>query len=124
MNEDEVTIRQLVQDWMSASRSGDINTVLELMSDDVLFLVPGREPFGKAQFETDFKSMKEVGMNGRAEIIELQICGDWAWLRNSINLAISIPGHDPVQRKGQTLTVLRKETDGRWRLARDANFVS
>jgi len=30
----------------------------------------------------------------------------------------------PVRRSGYTLTILRKERDGRWRLARDANLLA
>ena len=29
-----------------------------------------------------------------------------------------------MRRAGPTLTILRKEADGRWRVARDANFVA
>jgi ketosteroid isomerase-like protein len=32
---------------MTASQAGDIPTVLSLMADDALFMVPGRKPFGK-----------------------------------------------------------------------------
>jgi ketosteroid isomerase-like protein len=34
------------------------------------------------------------------------------------------PGGKPVRRAGYTLTILRKEPDGRWRLARDANLLA
>jgi ketosteroid isomerase-like protein len=34
------------------------------------------------------------------------------------------PGGPPVRRAGYTLTILRKEADGRWVLVRDANLVS
>ena len=44
---DERAIRELVATWMTASQAGDIDTVLGLMTDDVVFMVPGHEPFGK-----------------------------------------------------------------------------
>ncbi|HXF53352.1 MAG TPA: hypothetical protein VNK52_04440 [Hyphomicrobiaceae bacterium] len=31
---------------------------------------------------------------------------------------------EPVRRAGYTLTILRKERDGRWRLVRDANLLA
>jgi len=34
------------------------------------------------------------------------------------------PGGEAVRRAGYTLTLLRKEADGRWRLARDANLLT
>src|SRR3954454_8877201 len=46
----ETAIRTLVETWMAAAKAGDIATVLDLMTDDVIFMVPGREPFGKEAF--------------------------------------------------------------------------
>lgn len=39
MTEDERAIRTLVETWMTASKSGDLATVLSLMTDDVVFMV-------------------------------------------------------------------------------------
>ena len=124
MSPDERAIRELVDTWMKASRAGDTETVLSLMSDDVIFMVPGREPFGKQTFATNSRSMDGVKLEGSADIRELKVIGDWAWLRNFIEITVTPPGGAPVRRSGFTLTVLRKEPDGRWLLARDANLVT
>jgi uncharacterized protein (TIGR02246 family) len=52
MSPDEQQIRDLVARWMAATIAGDTATVLSLMTDDVVFLVAGRqEPMlGKAGF--------------------------------------------------------------------------
>ena len=123
MIDDEQAIRDLVDTWMRASKAGDTATVLSLMTDDVVFMTPGREPFGKEAFATTSSAMKDVLVDGRSHIVELQVLGDWAWLRNYIDLTITPPGGSPQQRSGYTLTVLRKE-HGRWLLARDANLLS
>ena len=57
MPEDERAIRELIDAWMAASRAGDTQAVLALMADDVVFMVPGREPFGKAEFAAMSQSM-------------------------------------------------------------------
>ena len=44
MQNDEQAIRQLVATWMAATKAGDMETVLSLMADDVVFLLPGRPP--------------------------------------------------------------------------------
>jgi uncharacterized protein (TIGR02246 family) len=123
MSPDERAIRALVENWMTASRAGDTETVLSLMSDDVVFMVPGREPFGKQTFAANSRSMDGVRVDGTADIRELKVLGDWAYLRNFIDITITPPGGEPVHRSGYTLTVLRKEPDGQWLLARDANLV-
>jgi uncharacterized protein (TIGR02246 family) len=120
--DDEAAIRKLVDTWLAASKAGDIATVLSLMTDDVVFMVPGREPFGREAFAAASEAMKNVRMEGTSEIQELRVLGDWAYLRNHIEMTITPENGQPVKRSGWTLTVLRKE-EGRWRLARDANLV-
>jgi uncharacterized protein (TIGR02246 family) len=44
MHSDEQEIRQLVATWIAATKAGDIETVLSLMADDVVFLLPGQPP--------------------------------------------------------------------------------
>ena len=124
MSPDERAIRELVNTWMKASRAGDTETVLSLMSDDVIFMVPGREPFGKQTFAANSRSMDGVRLEGSADIRELKVLGDWAYLRNFVEITITPAGGTPIQRSGFTLTILRKEPDGRWLLARDANLVN
>jgi uncharacterized protein (TIGR02246 family) len=123
MANDERAIRDLIETWMEASKNGDLKTVLGLMTDDVVFMVPGREPFGKAEFAAMSEGMKDVRIEGRAEIKELKVLGDWAYLWNHLRITVTPPNGQPVQRSGYTLTIVRKEADGRWRLARDANLV-
>jgi ketosteroid isomerase-like protein len=108
MTDDERAIRELVATWMTASQAGDIDTVLRLMTDDVVFMVPGREPFGKEAFAAASRGMTGVRMEGS----------------NHIAMTITPPGGTPVRRAGYTLTILRKGQDGRWRLARDANLLT
>ncbi|MFX1766985.1 SgcJ/EcaC family oxidoreductase [Paraburkholderia sp. A1RI-2L] len=124
MNDDERGIRQVVETWMAANKRGDTATVLSLMTDDVIFMVPGQEPFGKEAFAAASKGMEGMKFDGTSEIVELKILGDWAFIRNHIDIAITPPGGGTVRRAGYTLTLLRKGADGQWRLARDANLLS
>jgi uncharacterized protein (TIGR02246 family) len=121
---DETAIRALVDTWMKASQAGEIDTVLSLMADDVVFMVPGREPFGKEAFRNQAGAMKGMRMEGTNEIREIEVLGGWAYIRNYIQVTMTPPGGEPVRRAGYTLTLLRKEADGRWLLARDANLLT
>jgi uncharacterized protein (TIGR02246 family) len=123
MTEDERAIRELVENWMAASKAGDLPTVLNLMADDVIFMTPGREPFGKEEFKAASEAMATMKMDGRAEILELRVLGDWAFIRNRIEIDVTPPDGETIHRSGHTLTILRKE-NGRWRLFRDANLVT
>jgi len=127
MKDDEDAIRELVQTWMSATKVGDIQTVLSLMTDDVVFMTPAAEPFGKDVFVATAQQMEDALqiLEGSNEIRELQVLGDWAYLRGYIEITMNTPeSAAPVHRSGYTLTILRKESDGRWRIARDANLLA
>ena len=58
MSDDELAIRSLVETWLAASQRGDIPKVLSLIADDVVFMVPGQEPFGKDEFASRSDAMK------------------------------------------------------------------
>ena len=128
--DDEKAIRDLVDTWMNATQAGDIQAVLALMTDDVVFMVSGREPFGKEEFRSaaeDMKSAKTSGARyqGESNIEEIKVMDDWAYIRNRLKITvIPLDGSGPVSRSGFTLTILRKESDGKWRLARDANLLA
>jgi uncharacterized protein (TIGR02246 family) len=124
MTDDERAIRELVATWMKASEAGDLATVLGLMTDDVVFMVPGREPFGKEAFAATSQSMRDVRMQGTCDIREIKVLGDWAYLRNHVQITITPPNGPPVRRVGYTLTILNKGATGQWRLARDANLLT
>jgi uncharacterized protein (TIGR02246 family) len=68
--------------------------------------------------------MGDTQMEGSSEIMELKVLGNWAYIRNRIDISLIPPGGDRVRTSGYTLTLLRKEADGRWRVARDANLVA
>jgi uncharacterized protein (TIGR02246 family) len=121
---DEQAIRQLVETWMAASKAGDLSTVLSLMADDVIFMVPGRQPFGKEEFMASSESMKDVRIEGRSDIQEIKVLGDWAWMRNYLKVTIIPPQGKPLLRSGYTLTILRKNSGGNWVIDRDANLLS
>ena len=124
MNDDERAIRELVATWMKASETGDLATVLGLMADDVIFTVPGREPFGKDAFRAASETMKSLRLSGTSDIRELKVFGDWAYIRNYIEITMTPPNGTTMRRKGYTLSILRKQPDGKWVLWRDANLVT
>jgi uncharacterized protein (TIGR02246 family) len=58
MFSDEQAIRSLVALWHSATAAGDVDTVLGLMTDDVVFLVPGQPPMkGRNSFEQGLRAL-------------------------------------------------------------------
>jgi uncharacterized protein (TIGR02246 family) len=120
---DEQAIRELVDNWLAASKKNDLATVLSLMADDVLFMVPGQKPFGKEAFAAANEKMKDVKMEAESDIQEIKVVGDWAWMHNFLRVTFTPSGSSPSVRSGHILTVLRKKPDGKWVIFRDANLL-
>src|SRR5258705_11045448 len=124
MQTDEQSIRNLVDKWLAASKARDLEKVLELMADDVVFMVPGKEPFGKQSFLATNKDLKDFQVEGKSDIKEIKVLGDWAWMRNFLTVTITPPNGDPTVQSGYVLTILRKSANGNWVIARDANLLT
>jgi uncharacterized protein (TIGR02246 family) len=122
-DEDEREIRQLVDSWIAASKAHDLPALMDMMTDDVVFMTPGRAPFGKAEFAADSERMKSVAIEARAEVQEMEVFGARAYIRNHVRVELTSPGQAPKRVSGYAMSVLRKAADGRWRIARDANLV-
>lgn len=127
MNADEQSISRLIEDWMRATREGDLPRILEMMDPDVVFLVAGQPPMrGRQAFAEAFAQFSpRVRIDPTSEIQEIQILGDWAYCWNRISMAI-MPRNagDTARRSGNVLSIFRKQSDGRWAIYRDANMLA
>jgi uncharacterized protein (TIGR02246 family) len=126
MNADERAIRDLVAKWHRATADGDVDTVLSLMSDDVMFLVPGKAPIhGRGDFETGLRTLlKSHRVDSKGDVQEVQVAGGlaYSWTRLTVSIT-PLSGGTANVRSGSTLSVFRKQSDGSWVLVRDANLL-
>lgn len=126
MSTDEAAIRALVESWCEAAREGDVAAILELMTEDALFLVPGAAPMqGRRAFEQGFRAaVAAFTIDSKAEVLEVEVCGTLGWCRTQLNVTM-VPrsGGALVRHAGQVLSVFRKNALGHWQLARDANLI-
>jgi uncharacterized protein (TIGR02246 family) len=123
MNQDEQAIRELVAQWLAASKNGDLAALMPLMADDVIFMAPGVPPFGKEAFAANSERMKRAKLEAESNIQEIQMLGDWAWMRNHLRVTFTPPGGTTKVLSGYILTILRKGPRGNWQIARDANLL-
>ena len=118
-------LRALVETWITATKAGDHERVLALVADDALFLMPGREPFGKAVFANMIRDQKSgLQIDGTSEVQEIQLLGDWAFMRSRLRLLLVTRDGSRTRQEGETLSILRKDASGRWLLVRDANMLA
>jgi len=127
MQNDEQSIRDLVAEWQNATAAGDLDRILPLMAEDVVFLVAGHPPMrGRDAFATAFNmGLQHIRIQSEATVQEIQVAGNFAYSSTHLRVTMTpLQGGAPMRRSGYTLTVFRKEPDGRWVLFRDANLLT
>jgi uncharacterized protein (TIGR02246 family) len=126
MTDDEKEIRDLPVKWIAATRVGDIDALLDLMTEDALFLTPGNAPMDRTEFRRIASGQSGDGMpefSAESEVQEVKVMGDDAFMWTKLRVTVTPREGEPVARSGHTLTILRKE-NGKWLLARDANLLA
>lgn len=119
-------IRELVKTWHRAAAAGDLEALLPLMAEDVVFLAPGQPPMrGREGFAESFRKLQEgARLESSAKFQEIQVSGELAYCWTQLAVAV-VPKRSgaTLRRVGPALTVLRKEDD-RWVVFRDANLLA
>lgn len=126
MGTDERAIREVQSAWFDATASGDLTRLLTLMAEDVVFLTPGRPPLGRDEFAAAFAAgLQQVRISCGGDLEEVVVVGEVAYTRGRLSVSVTPVAGGPAKRlAGYTLSVFRKQSDGRWVLARDANLLS
>ena len=124
MEPDEKAIRQWFEQWMTATKVRDLELARSLIADDAVFLVPGfgpmdKESFAAAATATDPNTEFDLDCS----IQEIEILGDYAWLRTDISLSMTDKrsGTESLM-AGQALSVLKRRGDD-WVVVREANTM-
>ena len=126
MGPDEQKIHAVHSAWIDAVNAGDLDRLLALTTDDVVFVNPGQPPFGRDGFSVTFSAAHQrVRIRCSSELEEVVVVGEVAYTRSRDALLVAQrAGGSATELAGHRITVYRKQPDGRWLLARDANTLS
>jgi uncharacterized protein (TIGR02246 family) len=122
---DEQKIRDLINAWGEASKAGDITALMQLMTEDVVFLTSGNAPMRRKQFAEVFSAMVVImDLTCRSNVQEITISGDLALCWNLLEVSFTrVEGGETRKHAGNVLTACRSP-DGQWRIWRDANLLT
>jgi uncharacterized protein (TIGR02246 family) len=126
MGSDERAVREVHRTWIDAVNAGDLARLLTLMTDDVVFLNPGRAPFGRDGFPVGFSAgHRQARIRCRSDLEEVVVVGEVAYTLCSDTLSVTPrAGGEARELAGNRITIYRKQPDGRWLLARDVNTLT
>jgi len=123
---DEQAVRQVIDDWMTATAAQDVVKISTLMTEDVVFLIAGHEPIRgrKAFIEGQREMFKHASIEVTSDIKEIQVSGNLAYCWNHLTVNVQPKnGGNAVSRSGFVLSVMKKNASGQWQLYRDANLL-
>ena len=125
MKPDEQEIRRVHSIWIAAVNAGDLERLLTLVEQDVVFLTPGHPPSGRQNFSSNFiAAHQQMQIDWSSDLEEVSIFGEIAYTRSRDTLSM-VPraGGKPAQLGGHRMTVYRKQGDGRWLLSPDIHTL-
>ena len=118
---DEASIRRQVDRAVAALNTADVETLVELRTDDAVILKPGGLPErGKDEIRTNLETLFEGWRVTESRTIEeIRFTDDWAFVWGFYEVVLTPTGKgESVQEKGKYIDILRRESDGEWRFAR------
>jgi uncharacterized protein (TIGR02246 family) len=94
-------IREVVTNWMRATEEGNLETVLSLIAEDAVFLLPDQPPMrGREAFAATLRSaLGQVRIEGKPDIQEIHVAGDYAFCWNQLSLTATPLQGGPAQRR-------------------------
>ena len=121
---DIAAIKQLTQEHISAMASRDVAKLLQLNSDDVVYLPPGHAPIvGKAavkeMFEMFFAQFSTIQQS--ASPSEIEVWGDRAIAWGPEALKLTTESGQVIEMKGHGMSLMQRQPDGSWKFVRGIN---
>jgi uncharacterized protein (TIGR02246 family) len=114
-------IKKLQAAWIDALKAADIDRLMSMVTDDVVAAHPGAKTTrGKQQLADDFRSFfRNFRMDQSATSEETIAAGEGAFDRACVNTQIfRVAGGELSQVNSEVIVILRRGTDGSWKIAR------
>lgn len=119
--QDEMAVDQLRSAWEAAYTAGDAAALAGLYTQDAVAMY-NEEPSvnGRAAIQAYYEAMfAEVTIDGGLTSEVMDVDGDLAFDSGTFSATITPKaGGDPTQRMVRYVVIVRRDTDGSWRLAR------
>jgi len=108
----------------TASLARDPETLVSLMDEDIVLIVPGGPPTrGRAALAAGLRaSFEETRQDKILEYVhdfeEVKVLGDWAFEWGSFRGTTLKPDGTKIKESGHLLRLLRRQPEGGWKVAR------
>jgi ketosteroid isomerase-like protein len=120
---DDPAAHQAHEAYVSAINSNNLEALLGVLTDDVVFMAPGEPAMvGKAAVRPWLDGyIKAYKTHWDKPVQEFVVAGEWAFERYTYKSTDTpVGGGAPVEDTGWGLAIYHRDADGKWRVARDA----
>jgi ketosteroid isomerase-like protein len=122
-SDDDPAAHQAHEAYVAAINSNDLDTLLGVLTEDVVFMAP-QEPVlvGKAAVRPWLEGyLQAFRTHWDKPVQEFVVNGDWAFERYAYKSTDTpVGGGAVVEDTGWGLVIYHRDSDGKWRVARDA----
>lgn len=119
-SDDVQAVREMLAAIAAADKSGEVETVLNLYTDDAILLSPnGTTVSGKEAIREHYaKIFAQSRLEFTAESTETQACGDWAFDRGVTKGFVIPVGEGQRQEIDNNYLMILRRTESGWKIAR------
>ena len=124
-HDDREAIRRLGEEWGSAIESRDLDCILSLVTDDVVFMPHGSPSIvGKEALRETYRAFFErYSIQQTLAPEEIEIGGDWAFARGADLLTlVPLDGSVPIVIRARGVSIMKRE-NGVWKFARGISNI-
>lgn len=116
-------VKKLILDALNIIRSDNFDPYFDLFTDDAVWMMPNSyKDISIDEARNFYGFTSKFRFDQQASIEELVVSGDWAFARVSFDGYLRAK-HDtsalPLRSVSRHIWILRRETDGQWKIARD-----
>jgi ketosteroid isomerase-like protein len=121
---DPEAIREIIKirdAWTAAVKVKDVERLLGLLTEDIVMMHPNRPAIvGLAANRSDLLAAFERFQVDQTPVSdEIVVAGDWAFDRSRATTTLTpLAGGAPVTVRSKAITILRRQPDGSWKIAR------
>lgn len=119
---DAGAIRRFFDGFMIAFNGKDLDALRSCYTDDALVMPPGQAPIRGPDAIIDQlwrPTFDAFNVDSELPVDEVQVGGDWGFVSGTYDMRLEpIGGGDRVLASGSYVDVVRKDTDGAWKIAR------
>ena len=121
---DEDVVREIIKvrdAWTAAVKAKEVERLMSLLADDIVMMHPNRPAIiGLAANRVDLLSaFEKFHVDQTVVSDEIVVSGEWAFDRSRATTTLTpAAGGAPVTVRSKAITILRRQADGSWKIAR------